>query len=175
MLDIDGLKFAIEDARVRHSSLLDMTKFVDGQAMSLLRLYVTLLVAALAGSFAVYAPNDWSRKAALLGLTVASCCFFAGAMYCFSAMRSAAVQLPGRGPEFWLHWADKQSGIELNDVLREHLRQHDENIKLLRELNTQSASALDIAKKLGLVATPAALAAAALVYYLRVVPPTLAT
>jgi hypothetical protein len=59
MLSGDDLKFAIEDARLRHEAVLKLIFFTDTQATSLLGLYISLGVAcatAVATHLAV--PNS---------------------------------------------------------------------------------------------------------------------
>ncbi len=55
-LSDDQLKVAIDDARARQAALLQSIYFNDQQALRLLRLYVTLGLAAAAGAISSGAP-----------------------------------------------------------------------------------------------------------------------
>src|SRR5690606_29655615 len=101
MLDTDQLQVALDDARARQTALLQLIYFTDQQAMSLLRLYVTIAVATATGAATGFAPNSWIPMAASIGLTVVSIALLVGCYFCFQAMKTAELALPGRGADFW--------------------------------------------------------------------------
>ena len=148
MLKREEKQFAIEDARVRHAALLQMLLFTDTQAMSLLRLYATLGVAAASGATAGFVgsfltvPDPFAF--ALFG---AAAVFFVGCLFSLWAMRTANVSLPGRGAEFWLWATDPKVTFDhaLDSYLKELAGKGDMNLAV----NTRAAFHLRSAKRCG--------------------------
>lgn len=99
--DNDIIKLALDDARARQTALVQLMYFTDQQALGLLRLYVTLGTASATAAVTGFSSNSWlpvEGSAALLACTTT---FLAGSYFCFRAMRTAEVTLPGRGADFW--------------------------------------------------------------------------
>ena len=91
---------------------MSLVLFIDTQAMNLLRLYLTIGAAAASAAVAGLsnsAPIPFVTSWALLGVTAA---MLLGSWFCFRAMQTSDISLPGRGSEFWV-WASRE------DVTRE--------------------------------------------------------
>ncbi|THK35641.1 hypothetical protein EHS39_23725 [Ensifer sp. MPMI2T] len=147
----DDFKVALDDARARHTALVNLILFTDQKAMAVFRLYVTLGIGAGITAAAGFFRDDellqfsrWSMLATAEWLAI-------GALFCFRAMSRSSINLPGRGAEFW-QWAMlPQHGAE--DVAEAYFAELLETQKANRSLNERTASALDIAVKMG-IATP---------------------
>ena len=151
LVEKDDWKLAIEDARVRHAAVVNLILSADAQAMNLLRLYVTVATATASGSATAFSSTVAALPwAAGYGLSVATLCFVVGAYYCFLTMRSATINLPGRGAEFWL-WSLHEN-VDRTDVFRTYL----ENLKIKTEMNNavnnSNAKNFRYAKQFGMAA-----------------------
>lgn len=152
----------IEDARARHAAVVALIYTTDTQAMALLRLYVTLGIAAASGAAAGFGASAAITRPAAWALVVGAVIFVIGAGLCLRALRSAAINLPGRKPDFW-EWA-MLPNIDRAAVLAAYL----DNLKVKGiandRCNASSATALKWAKRCGAVAPLGALLAAAAVH-----------
>lgn len=155
MLEPDQLKFAAEDARARHTALVQLIYFTEQQATSLLRLYITLAVAAASAAVAGWGGQSIISGPLTWGLGAAAIVLIAASMQCYRAMAPAEIGLPGRGPEFWL-WALNDDGVDYKHALTTYLRNLDETINKDRETNRRAGAALKWAKRIGIGAAPAA-------------------
>src|SRR4051812_13959654 len=100
----DDLRTVIEDARARHSAIVGLIQETDRQGSSLLRVFATLGIACASGAAASFAAQPILPRPVGFALTAAAMLLSIGAGFCFGAMRSGIINLPGRGPDFWL-WA----------------------------------------------------------------------
>jgi hypothetical protein len=153
-MDNDLFKIAIDDARNRHKAVLDLIYFTDNQAMNLLRLYVTLALAATSAIIASFGSKPAITVDLAVGLSGAVAVLFYGSWQCFKAMSSASLNLPGRDPDFWI-WAaeNKQTPEELS---LEYLKAMVEGSASNNAHNAKSAAALRKAKLAGVIAVPVA-------------------
>lgn len=156
-------RIVFDDARARHAGVVTLIMAKEVRALALLRIYVTIGVAAAAGAISVFfapasplvlsRPVGWVLIAVVLGLSV-------GSFACFQAMRSDPVNLPGRLGDFWLGAIDPSRST--NEVLTEYLK----NLRIKSdqndELNKRLAKWLDWAKWAGMLTPLAALVAGAL-------------
>lgn len=156
----EDFKLAFDDVRARQGALVSLIIFTDQKAMAVFRMYVTLGIAAGVAGAASFFRSDALLEFARWGLVATACWLAIGAMFCFKAMSRSSINLPGRGPEFWL-WAMKPEN-EYREVVVEYLNELQRRQKANRDLNEKTAAALDTAVKIG-IATPliTALAAAA--------------
>lgn len=158
MLTDDTWKTAIEDARYRHNAVVQLVYAADNQALGLLRLFVTVGLAAAAGAASritiadTFDPLMWSLGAGATALGIA-------ALYCLKAMASADINLPGRGAEFWLWAADIKGGQD--EIFRQYLETLKEKHAVNNTLNERQTSALYWAKLGGALSPLVALLAAA--------------
>ena len=150
MLDQVGLRFAIEDARIKHGAVVALIETTTRQSMALLSLYVTLGLAAASGAATGFGGSSIVPLGAAWALLVGAFTVLAGAGFCFHAMYTSMINLPGRGPEFWL-WAD-DSEISFEDACREYLRSMEEKRDSNNALNARAAWALHRAKLIGILA-----------------------
>lgn len=98
-------RMVIEDARHRHAAVVALINSLDTRAMSLLRLYVTIGVAAAAGAVGLLAADAPSLPSPVgWALSAVVPCRGLGSYWCFRVMRTTPINLPGRGADFWL-WA----------------------------------------------------------------------
>jgi hypothetical protein len=151
----ENWKVAIEDARHRHAAVVNLIYFTDNQAMALLRLYVTVGVAAAAGGAAVLSPNGvipvvvgWALIAVVVVLGI-------GSAFCLIAMQAVPLNLPGRGAEFWL-WAMDEA-IDGAQASRNYLENLEKKQGQNNVLNKRTSKALARARLCGSVAPVAAL------------------
>ena len=102
MLTADEMRFALDDARQRQAALLDLIYSIERQAGSLLSLYVTLGLASASAATAILLGTIKVPAAVGFGLLAAVVTLLIGSWFCFGAMKSALVGLPGRGADFWV-------------------------------------------------------------------------
>jgi len=155
MLDEAGMRFAIDDARVRHKALADLIYFLDQQALRLLGLYVSVGLAAAAAAITGFSSKSPITHAAGLALGAASICLSVGCLFCFWTMKPAAMSLPGRDAQFWL-WANNDS-VPHTEMFEQYLKNLDAKTTANLELNENSAIAFGRAKLCGVLAPLAAL------------------
>lgn len=132
MLTQDEVRFAIEDARTRHQSLIELAFAGDQKALSLLSLFVTL-ASALGTAFAVGLE---SKNLVVEALTFpslgAAIVFLIGAFFCLRVLAPADINLPGRTADFWL-WASKPN-VTFEHACEQYLdnleKKHHINVKL---------------------------------------------
>jgi hypothetical protein len=166
MLDKDDFRVIIEDTRTRHAAVVALIYFTDGQAMALLRLYVTLGIATASGAAAGFSgtlmiprPVGWALAVATVVLTV-------GAAFCLRAMQSGAISLPGRRAGFW-QWAITPE-VTRDEVLRGYLENLVAKTAQNDALNARTAKAHAYAKRCSVMVPIAALAAGLVTLVLRV-------
>lgn len=152
MTEADLTKIALDDVRVRQKALLDLILFQDQQAMGLLRLYVTVGIAAASGSLATIFSEDVWKIALGAGLLAAVVPLSIGTSYCFRAAWAAEVGFPGREPSFW-QWASHPD-IEEGGVRDAYLHQLAAALEVNFKLNVKSAHFIKSAKLCGAL-TPA--------------------
>jgi len=157
MLEKDDFRTIIEDARARHAAVVALIYFTDSQALSLLRLYVTLGIATASGAAAglsqatlIPRPVGWALVATTIVLA-------AGAAFCIASMRSGAINLPGRGPEFWL-WA-QHPNLDRAAVLKAYLDNLSAKTETNKKLNAVNGRAYQYAKLCSVAVPLAALIA----------------
>lgn len=159
MLSDDDLPVAIGDARTRHAAVVDLIYFTDRQAMGLLSLYITLGVAAASGAVVAFGKQPLLPTAVGFGLGGATITLVIGAWFCFRAMKTETINLPGRGAEFWL-WANHPK-VDRRAAFVQYLQnlkdKHDQN----NEINRRTSRYLRNAKLCGIGVPLAALASGA--------------
>jgi hypothetical protein len=152
MKEAGELPIAIDDARVRLQSLVDLILFTDQQAMTLLSVYVTLGTAAAGIALTALSSEPLIPVSAGWGMAAAAIMLFAGAILCLRAAAPVATfPLAGEGADFWL-WAVRER-IDLQATTLKYLERLEASTTISRELNRLGASELKVAKRLGL-ATP---------------------
>lgn len=166
MTDADLIKLALDDVRARQKALLDLILFQDQQAMGLLRLYVTLGLAAASGAVAVLLGPSTFPFALGISLLAAVAPLFAGAVYCFRAAQAASVGFPGLHPSFWKWASDPQ--IEPADMRDAYLNQLSTSMDLNHDLNDRLGGLIKIAKLCGGVSPIVTLIAGLIAYGLTV-------
>jgi hypothetical protein len=144
MLDPGDWNTAIDDARARHEAGVGLIYASDTQALALLSLFSTLGLAAAAGVAATIpakailpSPLGWCLVVSVLILSLAS-------WHCFKALGKSAINLPGRGAEFWLWAAAAPDARE--EVFRLYLSDLEEKQDLNRALNKRQTDHLGVAK-----------------------------
>ena len=165
MLEKDDWKFALEDARFRHNALMQLIYSGDNQALVLLRLFLTMSLAAAGGALSVFL-DSWSLPIEVAySLSAASLLLLSAAIACTFAIMGEPVNLPGRGADFWLWAADKT--VEREEVFQSYLRNLNEKHQVNRRRNDKQANALLAAKIGGLTALPVAVLVGATTYVIR--------
>jgi hypothetical protein len=154
MLSCEEYRFAIEDARTRQAAIINLISATDSQAMSLLSLYVTLGIASASGMVAALSAPFAHPGALFAALSVSAAMFVTGSVYCFKAMASAAINLPGRQAEFWC-WAAGPS-ISFETACVEYLSHLQPKHEMNDAVNLAASMSLRIARGIGIAAPPAA-------------------
>lgn len=120
MLDEDAWKFSCEDARHRNAAIVSLIKSADDRAFEILKLYLTIVSAALpAASVIFFTTGTAIPKAfgfALAGLAIP---LIIGAAFCFRALWTDDLSLPGRDVEFW-QWAQHPE-VDIKTVYSHYL------------------------------------------------------
>ncbi|MCF1502948.1 hypothetical protein L0F51_04105 [Afifella sp. H1R] len=151
-MDIENAKFAVTDTHMRTSSLVGLTKFNDQQAMSLLQLYVTVGLAALAGALAT--ADDGSRLfgwPATVGLGVFAVAVFSGAVLSHLSMKPCRdVPFAGGGADWWL-WALRDGAVDMESALLDALERANEKQQKFLEFQRTSAKRLTRARQSALI------------------------
>lgn len=155
MLSEDQLRFAVEDARVRHEALIQLIYFADTQAMSLLSLFSTVGIAAGSATAAGFATEPVIPFPIAMGLGGAALILLIGTIYCLMAMQTTRLSLPGRGAEFWI-WA-MHDKISAGHAFAEYFKNLEAESKRNQATNVRSASQLGKAKLCAALAPLAAL------------------
>lgn len=151
-------RIIFEDARHRHAGVVALIMATDMRAMALLRVYVTIGVAAAAGAVGLLfsrqpslpMPVGWALLAVVL-------CLGFGSYWCFRVMRTTPINLPGRTADFWL-WAirpDVTTEAALQAYLQNLLIKNDQNDALSASMSRK----LNIAKWAGMLSPLAAVLA----------------
>jgi 4-alpha-glucanotransferase len=148
-IEKDDFRTVIEDARVRHGAVVGLIYQTDNQALALLRLYATLVVATASGAIASLGPSaslprplGWALIAATLVLAV-------GSSLCLMALRSSRINLPGRSADFW-RWAASED-ITRRHALDAYLATLETKGASNNKINARTATALKWAKLCSLV------------------------
>lgn len=166
MLDETDMRFAIDDARIRHRALIDLINGTSDQALKLLGMYVTLGLAAASGGVAGLSNATNIPAPVTIGLLCILIPLFVGSLFCFQTIKSAPVNLPGRDPEFWL-WAARPD-VKREMIFNAYLENLNEKVAANRKLNDETANALRNAKRCGVVSPiVAVLAGSATILALR--------
>jgi hypothetical protein len=136
-LATEDLRFALDDARRRHSAVVDLLAANDRQALGFLQLYVALAGGALSGAAAiVLSPANSFPKALGYGLFGFAGPLIFGAMFCMAAVWPSNINLPGRKPDFWI-WANEVSAEQafleyLNNLTAKEAQNSSLNFRLSR-------------------------------------------
>lgn len=154
----DILKVGLDDARARHAAVVNLILFTDSQALGLLRLYVPIAIATASGAVASFSSGSAIPKAAGIALAAVTIVLIVACAYCFRAMNSSAINLPGRGAEFW-RWAAEASNGQMFSAYMQNLQ---EKQVANNELNHRTAGHLARAKRCAVVMPMVALLAGAL-------------
>ncbi|MGJ5203626.1 hypothetical protein [Bradyrhizobium sp. HKCCYLR20261] len=144
-LDLDALKFAVDDARRRHAAVVELIMVSDRQAMGLLQLYVAL--AGAAGSAAatiLYSASATFPPFVGWALVGFACPLAIGSFFCLKVMIGADIGLPGRKPDFWL-WAHEE-GVTSEEVYVTYLKELGPKEKQNTNLNYRLGNWLQWAK-----------------------------
>jgi len=165
----DEFKLVIDDARHRQTALLNLIVFTDQQALGLLRLYVTIGVAAATGAAVGFVGNDAIPFVVAGGLAGVVIALFVGIIYCYRAMQTAEIGLPGRGADFWKA-AIGQPDITYADAVSQYLSELENQQARDRHTNGITAGALKRAKWAGAAALAVALAAGLIGLLVRFLP-----
>ncbi|MGH6736339.1 MAG: hypothetical protein ACRECX_09710 [Methyloceanibacter sp.] len=155
IMNADQLKLAIDDARHRQIALLDLIYSTDTKALGLLRLHVTIGMAAAAGAVAGFTSTSSIPKSVAVGLIAAVVALFVGCVFCFRSMRSAKVSLPGRGADFWKAALDNKVTVPV--IADQYLSELANGQERDRETNRVTARDFAIAKWAGIVSPALAL------------------
>lgn len=159
MLTPDEMRFAMDDARRRHSAIVDLLGANDRQMLGFLQLYVALTAAAVSGGAAiVFGPASALPKALGIGLLAFAAPLVVGAVFALLAGWPSDVNLPGRDADFWL-WANEDN-IDFPRAFRAYMETLSEKTRSNSALNLRLARRAYIAKLLGAAAPFVALAAA---------------
>jgi len=126
--------------------------------LGLLRLYVPLGIATGSGAVAAFASNPAIPKAAGLALIAVTALLIAACWLCFEAMKTAAINLPGRGAEFW-QWSVEVGATPAFVAYMANLR---EKQAANTALNARTARALAWSKSCAIAAPPTAIIVGAL-------------
>jgi len=156
MLSNEELMFALEDARCRHAATIELIYHTDQQAMNLLSHYATLGVAAAAGVAAALGNSAIVPPTVGVAMFGAAVSLFVGATYCFRAMESGNINLPGRDPDFW-QWAINNNGVSIIIATNEYLKNLQEMGKINAEMSDRTARSLRRAKWWGMATIPISL------------------
>lgn len=154
------LATVLDDARARHQAVVDLILFTDQQSTVLLQIYITVAVATAAGSLSAFTEAALIPKAAGWGLLSATAMLVVGSLMCLRATTRAAINLPGRGADFW-SWVISHD-IDATEVSRRYLEELGTKQTANRKLNEDTADALFAAKVIGM-ATPLVAVGAGLV------------
>lgn len=162
----DDLRTMLDDLRARHGATVALLYFNDTQAMSLLRLFVTVGIATASGAAAGLSSAALVPRPMGYALAAATIIATAGSGFSLRAMTSAIINLPGRDPDFW-QWA-RLPEVDRKDVAEAYLSNLAVKANLNNEVNLRSGAALDYAKRCALAAPIVALLAgiAALIFKL---------
>lgn len=153
------LESVLEDTRERNRELVELIKFTDAQALSLLQLYITVSLAAAAGSIAAMTSPHMLVQAAAWGGFASIVPLVIGCFFCLRATRVDLLYLPGRGAEFW-QWASHRS-LTQRVVIAEYLKSQIETQQHNRSINAMTAGSLKRAKYGGIAAAATGLGVAA--------------
>lgn len=159
----EELRFALDDARRRHSAVVDLLASNDRQALSFLQLYVALAGGALSGGAAILFSTVTSFPRPLgFGLFGFAAPVVIGAVFCMIAVWPSDINLPGRKADFWI-WANDVSSEEAYIAYLRNLAIKEAQNS---DLNAKCGRFMLLAKLMGVAAPIAAIAACALAFRL---------
>jgi hypothetical protein len=138
----DLMKIGIEDARARHGAIVNLILSLDAQAMGLLRLYVPVAIAAGTAAIAAFSPGSSIPKPVGAALAMIALALIVASWFCFKVMRSEKINLPGRGPDFWIRAPEFEISEMYQAYMTELVRHQRDN----NDLNKASADHLKWAK-----------------------------
>lgn len=158
MSDLSEKEFrtVIDDVRARHTAVVALIYHTDTQAAGLLRIYLTVGVAAASGAYGVLA----AYPAMAVALGSAAAMTIVGSTFCLFAMRAARIRLPGNDPDFWI-WASR-ADVTPQLVLAQYLDQLAGGSTKNADVNESSSRALNYAKAMVVVTLAVAATAGAL-------------
>lgn len=154
----EDMRFALDDARRRHTAVVDLIAANDRQALGFLQLYVALAGGALSGGAAIALSSaNTFPKALGYGLFGFAVPLILGAMFCMASIWPSDISLPGRKPDFWM-WANEVTGETAYLAYLENLAVKEaQNTRL----NMRLSRLMLIAKAMGVAAPVVALIAGA--------------
>lgn len=97
----DDMLDVIEDLRARHRAVVQLILFTDQQATLYLQTYLTVSLAAGTAAATALSGVGPVPTSVGYGLASATLVLLAGAFFCLGAAASGAINLPGRGADFW--------------------------------------------------------------------------
>jgi hypothetical protein len=154
----EDLRFAADDARRRHTAVVDLILANDRHVLGFLQLYVALAGGALSGAAAILLSSASSFPRALgFGLLGFAVPIAIGAVMCMAIIWASNINLPGRKPDFWL-WATDETPER---VYTAYLKNLEIKEAANSELNTKLSRWTTIAKALGVAAPITAIAVGA--------------
>lgn len=160
----DGeFRTVIEDARARHAAVVALIYAADAQALSLMRLYVTLSIAAVSGAAASLGQTALFPRPVMWALILTAAIFVIGTAFCLRTLRSTNLNLPGRTGDFW-QWAISND-VDRTAVLEAYLDNVEKKGKMNNDISASSGNALKWAKRCGVVAPVVALLTGAAAHY----------
>jgi hypothetical protein len=148
-LAIDDLRFAVDDARKRHTAVADLINVIDRQALGLMQLYLTLASASISAAAAISLSSAHHAKLLVIVLIALALPLTCGAILCLISMWPARINLAGRDPDFWL-WA-MQPGVTTESVYQSYLENLAAKKDMNDRLNKTMARWLDRAKRAGAI------------------------
>ncbi|QRG07920.1 hypothetical protein EZH22_06020 [Xanthobacter dioxanivorans] len=128
------LDAAVEDARERHKAVIELIRFTDQQAISLLNFHAALGVALVSGAAACLGKDPLVPAFVGIAFGAGAICFIAGAWCALKVQASATISLPGREPKFWIWAAHGEIGNDLvfeeymNSLARGQIKNDEANI-----------------------------------------------
>ncbi len=145
----EELRFALDDARRRHSAVVDLIAANDRQALGFLQLYVALAGGALSGATAIiFSVSTTLPRALGMGLLGFAASLVLGAVLCMAAVWPSDINLPGRKPDFWI-WAN---GVSAEEAYFAYLKNLEVKERQNSKLNARLSKLMLGAKLLGVAA-----------------------
>lgn len=137
MFKKQDLRFAIEDARVRHAALLELLYEIDRKALALLQLSITLALAFASIFVTGLQFPEFLAREFLLGSLATSIGFWFAAYLCTRVFDPENIAFPGQGSEFWL-WAANRKKANFLEVANEYLKRSEKAHLMNRDVNEKT-------------------------------------
>ena len=145
----DDWKIAIEDARHRHAAIVNLIYFTFRKRWDSCAFMLRLELRWQQGAAAALSSNSIIPWAAGWSLGVTAITLSVGSWFCFRAMGTVTINLPGRGAEFWL-WAAKED-VGRGAVFTTYLDNLKEKHAVNNSVNERTSKALRTAKVCGMI------------------------